>query len=80
MYLQPFPVYSTHEGYGPFAQTAIVDVSEPFLTTGQAYDVSLELHLPESSVNEALGNVMILMELKNYANKTIVSESRPVTK
>ena len=55
-----------------------MDKNEPFLTSGQPYDVSLQLNLPESQVNSELGNVMALIELKSFENRTVFVESRPV--
>ncbi|CAG8451909.1 18650_t:CDS:10 [Dentiscutata erythropus] len=60
-----------------------VDFSEggqyaQFLTAGQAYDASIDLHVPASERNIGLGNFMISLELwSSTANKTVIASSRP---
>ncbi|CAG8745881.1 36263_t:CDS:2, partial [Racocetra persica] len=71
-------VYST--GKYP---TSEVDFSEggqysQILTPGQAYDVSIDLHVPASDRNIGLGNFMISLALWSSAtNDTVITSSRP---
>nr|CAG8447400.1 138_t:CDS:10 [Entrophospora candida] len=48
-----------------------------FLTADQAYDISIDLDVPESDRNIDLGNFMINLELKSKDNNTIQSSGRP---
>ncbi|CAJ0752973.1 9786_t:CDS:10 [Entrophospora sp. SA101] len=48
-----------------------------FLSADQAYDISIDLDVPESDRNIDLGNFMINLELKSKDNNTIQSSGRP---
>nr|CAG8434768.1 10155_t:CDS:2 [Entrophospora candida] len=48
-----------------------------FLSADQAYDISIDLDVPESDRNVDLGNFMINLELKSKDNNTIQSSGRP---
>ncbi|RIB02812.1 putative adipose-regulatory protein [Gigaspora rosea] len=75
------PIYlQYHTGEYP---TSEVDFSEggqyfQVLASGQAYDVSIDLHVPASERNIGLGNFMISLELwSSVANNTVIASSRP---
>ncbi|CAG8499095.1 17673_t:CDS:2, partial [Cetraspora pellucida] len=63
--------------------TSEVDFTEggqysQILTAGQAYDVSIDLHVPASDRNIGLGNFMISLTLWSSAtNDTVITSSRP---
>jgi len=54
-----------------------MQLSLPLLSTVQPYDVSLQLILPASEANFALGNFMATLSLSTPSNKTLVTVSRP---
>lgn len=65
------PNYS--DGPPPYAELSL-----PPLSTAQPYDVSLQLVLPTSEANLALGNFMATLSLSTPSNKTLVTVNRPV--
>lgn len=60
------------DGVPPYAQLII-----PSLVPTQRYDVAVNLLLPASQSNLALGNFMTTLTLSTLANKTIASVRRP---
>ena len=64
---------SCSNGPTPYAELPL-----PLLSTAQPYDVSLQLVLPASEANFALGNFMATLSLSTPSNKTLVTVSRPV--
>ncbi|GBC01992.1 hypothetical protein RclHR1_04400015 [Rhizophagus clarus] len=73
------PIYlQYHKGDSPYA---IVDFTEngrydSFLTADQAYDILIDLDVPSSDRNVALGNFMVGLELM-AKNETVQYSSRP---
>ena len=61
------------DGVPPYAQLIL-----PSLVPTQRYDVSVNLLLPASQSNLALGNFMTTLTLSTLANKTVASVRRPV--
>ena len=61
------------DGSSPYAELSL-----PPLSTAQPYDVALQLVLPASEANFALGNFMTTLSLFTPSNKTLVTVSRPV--
>lgn len=61
------------DGPSPYAELSL-----PLLSTAQPYDISLQLVLPASEANFALGNFMTTLSLSTPSNKTLVTTSRPV--
>ncbi|KAF8445803.1 putative adipose-regulatory protein-domain-containing protein [Boletus edulis BED1] len=53
------------------------ELSLPPLSTAQPYDISLQMVLPASEANLALGNFMATLSLSTPSNKTLVTVSRP---
>ncbi|KAH0838192.1 putative adipose-regulatory protein-domain-containing protein [Lanmaoa asiatica] len=67
------PVYLQYgDSPSPYAELSL-----PLLSTVQPYDVSLQLVLPASEANFALGNFMATLSLSTPSNKTLVTISRP---
>ncbi|KAF8560232.1 hypothetical protein OG21DRAFT_1473689 [Imleria badia] len=67
------PVYLQYgDSPSPYAELSL-----PPLSTTQPYDVSLQLVLPASEANFALGNFMATLSLSTPSNKTLVTVSRP---
>jgi len=52
-------------------------ISLPNLAAQQPYDISVQLAVPASQSNYALGNFMASLTLTTFSNKTIVSVRRP---
>ncbi|KAF9908155.1 Berardinelli-Seip congenital lipodystrophy 2 (seipin) [Linnemannia zychae] len=48
-----------------------------FLRGDQAYDISMNLHVPTSEKNVAIGNFMVVVTLLRADGKTIMTSSRP---
>lgn len=69
--LLPDPVFS--DSLLPYAELSL-----PPLSITQPYDVSLQLVVPASEANFALGNFMATLSLTTPSNKTLVSVSRSV--
>jgi len=73
------PIYlQYHKGDSPYA---VVDFTENgrydnLLTADQAYDILIDLDVPSSDRNVALGNFMVALELK-AKNETVQYSSRP---
>lgn len=67
------PDWFWSDGVPPYAQLIL-----PSLVPTQRYDVSVNLLLPASQSNLALGNFMTTLTLSTLANKTITSVRRPV--
>ncbi|KAI9461782.1 hypothetical protein HD554DRAFT_1487943 [Boletus coccyginus] len=66
------PIYLQYgDGLSPYAELSL-----PPLSTTQQYDVSLQLVLPASEANFALGNFMVTLSLSTPSNKTLVTISR----
>lgn len=65
---------STREGPIPWAE-----VNLPSLVVQQPYDVSLQLIVPASEANIALGNFMTALTLSTPSNRTLESVRRPVS-
>ncbi|KAF8926644.1 Berardinelli-Seip congenital lipodystrophy 2 (seipin) [Dissophora ornata] len=66
-------------GRGP---TAEIDFSrgglyEQFLRADQAYDISINLHVPTSERNVEIGNFMVVVTLLRADGRTIMTSSRP---
>ncbi|KAG0286617.1 Berardinelli-Seip congenital lipodystrophy 2 (seipin) [Linnemannia gamsii] len=66
-------------GHGPSAE---IDFSrggryDQFLRGEQAYDISMNLHVPTSEKNVAIGNFMVVVTLLRADGKTIMTSSRP---
>lgn len=61
------------DGHSPYAELSL-----PPLSTAQPFDISLQLVLPVSEANFALGNFMTTLSLSTPSNKTLVTISRPV--
>ncbi|KAG0375106.1 Berardinelli-Seip congenital lipodystrophy 2 (seipin) [Mortierella sp. AD032] len=66
-------------GHGPSAE---IDFSrggrfDQFLRGDQAYDISMNLHVPTSEKNVAIGNFMVVVTLLRADGKTIMVSSRP---
>ncbi|KAF9087861.1 Berardinelli-Seip congenital lipodystrophy 2 (seipin) [Mortierella sp. AD031] len=66
-------------GHGPSAE---IDFSrggryDQFLRGDQAYDISVNLHVPTSEKNVAIGNFMVVVTLLRADGKTIMTSSRP---
>ncbi|KAG8219695.1 hypothetical protein J3R82DRAFT_650 [Butyriboletus roseoflavus] len=67
------PIYLQYgDGPSPYAELSL-----PPLSTVQPYDISLQLVLPASEANFALGNFMTTLSLSTPSNKTLVTISRP---
>ncbi|KAG9314244.1 putative adipose-regulatory protein-domain-containing protein [Chiua virens] len=67
------PIYLQYgDGFPPYAELSL-----PPLSTTQPYDVSLQLVLPASDSNFALGNFMITLSFSTAYNKTLVTASKP---
>ena len=64
---------NSSDGPSPFAELSL-----PPLSTAQPYDISLQLLLPATEANFALGNFMATLSLSTPSNKTLVTVSRPV--
>lgn len=64
---------NSSDGPSPYAELSL-----PPLSTTQLYDVSLQLVLPASEANFALGNFMATLSLSTPSNKTLLTVSRPV--
>lgn len=65
---------STREGLMPYAAVTL-----PHLVVQQPYDVSLQLLVPASDANIALGNFMTALTLSTPSNKTLASVRRSVS-
>ncbi|KAG0057054.1 Berardinelli-Seip congenital lipodystrophy 2 (seipin) [Gryganskiella cystojenkinii] len=66
-------------GHGPSAE---IDFSRggrygQFLRGDQAYDISVNLHVPTSETNVEIGNFMVVVTLLTSDGKTIMTSSRP---
>ncbi|KAF9581750.1 Berardinelli-Seip congenital lipodystrophy 2 (seipin) [Lunasporangiospora selenospora] len=48
-----------------------------FLRADQAYDISVNLHVPTSEKNVAIGNFMVVVTLMREDGKAVVTSSRP---
>ncbi|KAJ2907979.1 hypothetical protein GGI21_003347, partial [Coemansia aciculifera] len=49
-----------------------------FLSTSQAYTVTLDLDVPTSKYNEALGNVMVSLDMLDYGDGIVYQAARAV--
>jgi hypothetical protein len=58
----------------PYAETDL-----PRLVTQQPYDISLQLVVPASEANIALGNFMTVLTLATPSNKTLATVRRSVS-
>lgn len=63
------------QGYVQFPKT---DLSLQTLRHQQAYDVSIQLHVPTSDINFNLGNFMVNVELEAKNGIVLAESSRPV--
>ncbi|KAF9152532.1 Berardinelli-Seip congenital lipodystrophy 2 (seipin) [Linnemannia schmuckeri] len=66
-------------GHGPSAEIDFTRGGryDQFLRGDQAYDISLNLHVPTSEKNVAIGNFMVVVTLLRADGKTIMTSSRP---
>ncbi|KAH7054139.1 putative adipose-regulatory protein-domain-containing protein [Linnemannia elongata] len=66
-------------GHGPSAEIDFTRGGryDQFLRGDQAYDISMNLHVPTSEKNVAIGNFMVVVTLLRADGKTIMTSSRP---
>ncbi|KAF9135492.1 Berardinelli-Seip congenital lipodystrophy 2 (seipin) [Mortierella sp. 14UC] len=66
-------------GHGPSAEIDFTRGGrfDQFLRGDQAYDISMNLHVPTSEKNVAIGNFMVVVTLLRADGKTIMASSRP---
>ncbi|KAF8932893.1 Berardinelli-Seip congenital lipodystrophy 2 (seipin) [Haplosporangium gracile] len=66
-------------GHGPSAEIDFTRGGryDQFLRGDQAYDISINLHVPTSEKNVAIGNFMVVVTLLRVDGKTIMTSSRP---
>ncbi|KAG0015461.1 hypothetical protein BGZ80_009848 [Entomortierella chlamydospora] len=66
-------------GHGPTAEVDFLRGGRygQFLRADQAYDISVNLHVPASEKNVAIGNFMVLVTLQRADGTPIMTSSRP---
>ncbi|KAJ2628915.1 hypothetical protein H4R22_003619 [Coemansia sp. RSA 1290] len=79
--LHQAPVYLQYPASSAENTTAIVNFvpasDYKFLSTSQAYSVSVDLHVPTSETNRRMGNFMVILELQNRYGKAVHQSARP---
>ncbi|KAI8373075.1 putative adipose-regulatory protein-domain-containing protein [Radiomyces spectabilis] len=76
------PIYFQYETSAGSAPVGIVDLTEGAyhyapLRHEQAYDVSVKLHVPTSTINFDIGNFMVTTELQTSGGSRLAYASRP---
>ncbi|KAJ2841688.1 hypothetical protein IWW36_006174, partial [Coemansia brasiliensis] len=79
--LHQAPVYLQYPASSAENTTAVVNFvpasDYKFLSTSQAYSVSVDLDVPTSEANRQLGNFMVVLELQNRYGKVVHQSARP---
>ncbi|KAJ2453987.1 hypothetical protein EV183_001827 [Coemansia sp. RSA 2336] len=80
--LHQAPVYLQYPPASSAANTSAIVNFVPasdykFLSTSQAYSVSVDLHVPTSETNRRMGNFMVVLQLQNRHGKVVHESARP---
>lgn len=71
------PVYFQYDSPKPQGYVHFLPSKQAALRSDQAYDVSIQLHVPTSDINFQLGNFMIQVEMMSENGSVLAQSHRP---